>query len=290
MIKLWNDKEYLLSPADNLSILTEQILENYINLFWREIVSKISNNQHILLLIRVRFEDNQIRTLSELQAINPSSKDNLLQFIKDRLHILNEAYQVIPVSSIIFSYGIREGEITPKIGSRLQLQPQNTKYQIFYRNELPIAMVPENYGLILSKIDNNYTISLQRGKHNALIVLTVKTENKQTVNHIRYIKNNNLLFSWTDTIVSLEENKFIRRIGKSIFHYEDGEISLHTTIKKTSPMVPKKLSKNKQLNNKFITMDLETVTYNNILIPYLLCWYDGNIKKHYFITHPAASA
>ena len=208
MIKLWNDKEYLFPTTDNISILTEQILDKYTNLFWKEIVSKISDNQHILLLIRVRFKDNQIRTLSELQTIIPSSKDNLLQFIKDRLYILNEAYQVIPVSSLIFSYGIREGGIIPAIGPSLRQQTPNTKYQIYYRNELPIAMIPENYGLILSKIDNNYTISVQRGKHNALIILTVKTENKLTVNHIRYIKNNNLLFSWTDTFVSIQFHNY----------------------------------------------------------------------------------
>jgi hypothetical protein len=96
-------------------------------------------------------------------------------------------------------------------------------------------------------------------KQNALINLTVKNIDNKTVNHIRYFKNNTLLFSWTDTIVSLENKKFIR-IGKSIIHYEDSEISLYTTIKKTSPMTPKPISKDKRLLNKFITMDLETVT------------------------------
>jgi hypothetical protein len=153
--------------------------------------------------------------------------------------------------------------------------PSNIKYQIYYKNELPIALIPEDYGTILSKIDNNYTILVNRGMHNALINLTVKSAKNKTINHIKYIKNNILLFSWIDTIVSLEDKKFIRRIGKSIIHYENGEISLYTTIKKTKPMVSKILSKNKQLTNKFITMDIETITYNNILIPYLLCWYDG---------------
>jgi hypothetical protein len=49
-------------------------------------------------------------------------------------------------------------------------------------------------------------------------------------------------------------------------------------------MVPKVLNKKNQLNSKFITMDLETLNINNTLIPYLLCWYDGKIKKSYFIT------
>jgi len=33
-------------------------------------------------------------------------------------------------------------------------------------------------------------------------------------------------------------------------------------------------------------MDLETVNINNTLIPYLLCWFDGKIKKSYFIISP----
>jgi len=31
-------------------------------------------------------------------------------------------------------------------------------------------------------------------------------------------------------------------------------------------------------------MDIETIKLNNNLIPYFLCWYDGTIKKSYFIT------
>jgi len=51
-------------------------------------------------------------------------------------------------------------------------------------------------------------------------------------------------------------------------------------------MVPKKPSKNTQLNNKFITMDLECIQINNTLIPYLLCWYNGKKSYSYFLTSP----
>jgi len=106
-------------------------------------------------------------------------------------------------------------------------------------------MLPEDYGIILSKFDNHYTISVNRGKKSSIIILTVNIINNQTVNNIKYFKDNNLLFSWTDTIISLEKKKFIRRIGKSILHYENSELVLYTIIKKTSPMTPKKLPKKK---------------------------------------------
>jgi len=281
MSKLWNNKEYSLK---DLPILTDEVLGNYINLFWKDVMSQIKDNQHVLLLIRVKFENNQIATLSDMQTINKSSKDYLLGFIKDKFNLSNETYKITPISSIIFSYGFREGKFTPSLDLT---KNKNIKYQIYYRNELPIAMVPEDYGKILSKIDNNYTILVNRGHHNAIIALIVKKTSSQTVNHIRYIKNNKLLFNWTDTIVSLQDKNFIREIGKSIIHYKDGEISLFARIKPTRPMVAKKLPKITRLGRKFIVMDLETITFNNTLIPYLLCWFDGKIKKHYFITPPA---
>jgi len=149
-------------------------------------------------------------------------------------------------------------------------------------------MLPEDYGTILSKVGNNYTILVNRGMQNAIINLTVKTVGGETVNHVKYVKNNVLLFSWIDTIVSLQDRKFIRRIGKSIIHYIDGEVTLYTTIKKTKSMTVKNSTRDNRLVNKFITMDLETITYNNKLIPYLLCWTDGKIKKHYFVDDPSS--
>jgi len=176
-----------------------------------------------------------------------------------------------------------EGEFTSTLENKT---PKNVNYQTYYRNELPIAMLPDDYGLILSQINNTYTISINRGKKSAIIILTVKKIDNQTVNHIKYFKNNNLLFTWTDTILKDSDKEFIRRIGKSIIHYKNGELFLYTTVKKTRPIEPKKLPKINQLNNKFITMDLETININNQLIPYLLCWYNGRKTYSYFITKP----
>ncbi len=53
-------------------------------------------------------------------------------------------------------------------------------------------------------------------------------------------------------------------------------------------MAPKKLPTNNKLLTNFITMDLETININNKLVPYLLCWFDGNLnkRKNYFILPP----
>jgi len=61
------------------------------------------------------------------------------------------------------------------------------------------------------------------------------------------------------------------------------ELVLVKVVKKSKPIDKIKVS-NKPLS-KIITMDLETVLVNSIHIPYLLSWFDGSIKKSYFINN-----
>jgi len=201
----------------------------------------------------------------------------------DRIGLSNEAYKSIPISSIILSYGIRKGKITPTIGAGVAGQNKDIKYQIYYRNKLPIVTAPEEYGKVIAKYNNLYIISLAK---NISIHLFQEKEGgvhqpSKQINRIEYIKNGNILFTWKDTILSPQN--FIRQIGKSTIHYINGEIVLYKIEKKTSGITKKILPKNNQPSNKFITMDLETILINNIHIPYLLCWSDGIKTYSYFI-------
>jgi hypothetical protein len=282
MNKHWNNLEYKL---DTSIILADLIVEKYINIFWNEIVSTIKTDQYILLLFRVKYTDNHISTIGRLEKINSSSKNDYIKYIKNILQISFDSYKNMPLDSIIFSYGIREGNLTSNMKFHSK-EDDKKKYHIYYTNKLPIAMLPKEYGLILSNVNDVYTILTD---NNAIIILTINKEGDSTVNHIKYFKDKKLLFIWTDTITSLVNKEFTRRIGKSILNYENNELVLYSVVKKTRPIIKKEINKDslKKLEN-FITMDLETVNINGTLIPYLLCWYDGvrNIKKSYFILPP----
>lgn len=290
MSNLWNNKEYKLSSN---VVITEQILSKYINLFWKEVISEIKDDRHILFIPRLILIDNQYITLSKLIKINCQGQDNkedILNYIMDRIGLSNEAYKSIPISSIIFSYGIRKGIINSTIGSPLftfrEGQNKDIKYQIYYRNKLPIVTTPEEYGKVIAKYNNLYIISLAK---NISVHLFQEKEGDHQVNRIEYIKNGNILFTWKDTIVA--PNSFIRNIGKSTIHYINGEIVLYKIQKKTMGITKKVLPKNNQPSHKFITMDLETILINNTHIPYLLCWYDGIKTYSYCINNlEAASA
>jgi hypothetical protein len=84
-----------------------------------------------------------------------------------------------------------------------------------------------------------------------------------------------------------EDNSLIREIGKTTILWKDNEIIWTKVLKRSKPITKKGLSSD--LNEKFITMDLETIGISNTkgetLTPYLLCWYDGKRDKahSYFI-------
>jgi hypothetical protein len=236
-------------------------------------MNKVDRNQHVLFIFRLKFDNNKIVSISTLKKINKTSKGDLLEYLFTRLNKSSESYNVIPISTIIFSYGIREGEIIPDLVNK----KKDIKYQTFYNNKLPIAILPEEYGPFDQIDDNIYYITLSKKVN--MVLKTIINDQGDKVNKIRYYKNGQLIFNWIDTV--LNNNSFIREIGKSTYYYDNKELTLVKVLKQTKPISKTKVSK--ILSNKIITMDLETILINNTHVPYLLSWYDGKINKSYFI-------
>lgn len=110
-----------------------------------DVIIKLDINYHILFILRVKFDDNQIRTLGHLKKLNKDDLDFILEYYIQSIGLKSDAYKTTPIISIIISYGIREG----KIENKFITNPKN--YQIYYNNKLPIAFNPEDYGLLLNK-------------------------------------------------------------------------------------------------------------------------------------------
>jgi hypothetical protein len=135
-------------------------------------------------------------------------------------------------------------------------------------------MLPEEYGNILEQKDNVYFISLSKKD-------TVLLTKEEKYNKVKYFKNNVLVMEWKDIYV--DSNKFLREIGKSTYYYTDNKQTLHKFTKSTKPITPLINNSSLIISNKIITMDIETITIDNIQIPYLISWFDGDITKSYYI-------
>ena len=104
------------------------------------------------------------------------------------------------------------------------------KTQNYYNSKLPIAVKPEDFGNIILKKDNHHVITVNK---NTLIIL----DKDKDTNNVQFYRNGQLLYTWNDKII--DDNSFIREIGKSTYHFTNKELTLVL-----SKRVIKKLSTN----------------------------------------------
>jgi hypothetical protein len=78
--------------------LTNEILVVHVNNFWEEVFNKIKDTSHLMLLCKVNFADEELgyRTLAHLRKVNFNDKELFIDYLTQRLSILNESYMVQP--------------------------------------------------------------------------------------------------------------------------------------------------------------------------------------------------
>jgi hypothetical protein len=84
-----------------------------------------------------------------MKKINLEDKNYFIEYIQEILALKTEVYTEIPINSIIFSYGIRDGLAPTKTIENTEL-----KFQTWYRNKLPITFDPKDYGTVLEHTGN----------------------------------------------------------------------------------------------------------------------------------------
>jgi hypothetical protein len=264
MIKI---KSYQL---DNL-FLTRDIISKYINQFWSEVYKgKLLNEKHLMLMCKVEFSETELgyRTLGHLRRVNFEDKNEFIDYIVERLSILNDSYTTLSISKIIFTYIIQEGQASNTKALLENLEAKELTSHRFNNMNLPITMNPYEYGTIRSKINMElFTRYIVKSVSNKIYEIDISLDN--LTNTVTLLGASQL--KWIDSVIS--ENCFKREIGKSTIYFMDGEIVLRKVILPAKPF--KKLNVEKHLKTNFVTMDIETIQRGNQLIPYLICAYNG---------------
>jgi len=269
MIKL---KNY---TTNNL-IITNEVLVSYINSFWEDIFNDIKDTSHLMLLCKVQFSDEKMgyKTLGHLTIVNYEDKNQYIDYISQRLTILNDSYITLPISKITFSYIIKKGHNLDK--ERVLMQNLDNKalaFHSFNNMNLPISMNPEDYGNIESdsyvqvKGENYHRFIVSNGSK----IFRIDRTYNNTINKVSILGSINL--SWIDTLIKDESNCFMREINKSTIYFMDGEIILRKQMLPAKPFT--RLVKETKLVNDFYTLDIETIKDNGKIIPYLICAYNG---------------
>jgi hypothetical protein len=243
--------------------LTKGVLSTFIGKFWNEVFSKIiklDSKQHLMILVKVEFteEEQGYRTLGHLRSVNFKDKDQFINYIVERLSILNESYTSI----------IKEGIAT---GTRVLLQDMEEKVSYTHRfnnMNLPVTMNPSEYGDILG----TFTIE----GFTRYIVKNITRTFKIDVSLDKLVNNVTLFgvsdLNWTDTVIS--DVCFKREIGKSTIYFLDGvEVLRKQTL---TAKAFRRLKAENKINEYFATIDIETIKKGDQQIPYLICGYNGS--------------
>jgi hypothetical protein len=201
--------------------LTKTVVASYIQRFWNEEYNIIVNDgiqKHLMILIKVHFTDESqgYRTLGHLRKVNLNDKDQFIDYIIERLTILNESYTSISINKITFTYIIKEGVAT---GTRTLLQNMDEKVSTTHRfnnMNLPLTMNPSEYGKILAQIAIEGFTRFIVTNNKVTFQIDVSLDN--LINNVTLLGASNL--NWIDTFVS--DGCFKREIQKSTIYFLNG--------------------------------------------------------------------
>jgi hypothetical protein len=178
-----------------------------------------------MILCKVQYSDtglgnsNSYKTLGPLRRVEHKDLDLFINYLTERLGILIDSYNPTVKSKIIFTYIIKEGEISSS--DRLLLQDLSDKKLPFYefnKIKIPVSMNPSDYGTVLAdKVVNNLTRYIITNNKR---VFQIDVSLDQMINYVTILGASEL--KWIDT--KLSDYAFKREIGKSTIYFLDGEI------------------------------------------------------------------
>jgi hypothetical protein len=275
-------------------LLTNELLAHLIKTFWKKRVAFLKESYAMYFMFKVRYSNHppvlwsgtDYATVNKMFTIYNSSEDNLNQLIKEltsALNGLNESYRSSIIIRSIICYKIlpltwvnespaKNLTVIKELGTSRDVE------KLFQSFELPANMNYKDWGLVTH--DRNNFLIVENNLKNIKYIVRYFFNTKNILNYVSIevedINTNKSLFNFTDNIYSQKNNIFKRFINvyNHEYYYQNNEEILKIVEKKVSIIEP--INTEKKIKNKFITLDMETQTINNELIPFTVCFYDGH--------------
>jgi hypothetical protein len=135
-------------------------------------------------------------------------------------------------------------------------------------------MIPLDFGTLISEIKtDNYSVYILQTENNLLVKIT----KYESHNEVEFFREGKSIVKFIDKIIS--ENSLERQIGTKKYLFVNKVQQLFTQKLKTKYI--SKLAPSISVGKKQICMDIETYMDGDTLVPFLICFYDGE-KAFYF--------
>ena len=160
-------------------------------------------------MCKVNYLDSGYKTLGDSRRVNIEDLNLFIEYLMDKVNILNDSYTVLPCSSIEFTYIIHK---TKADDNRLLKQKIDYKPAThgFNNLKLPLSINPEDYGVLIGTMDLDADTKRYIVRNDSR-VFSIEISQNGLVNKVRIEGPIDII--WTDT--KLNENTFKREIGKS---------------------------------------------------------------------------
>ena len=125
-------------------------------MFWNDVFKEVISkkpNAHLLLILRVKFDDENMghKSLAHMRRVNFEDKELFKKkYSLQRIGLLTDSYQDLPCSQIIFNY-IEVDGVAPDTSTFLTTTEHIIKNHSFNNMTLPLSMNPSDYGVLISE-------------------------------------------------------------------------------------------------------------------------------------------
>jgi len=264
---IWNVEQF---SINNL-IFTKDLFKNKFNQFWDKVFDDFTNDNHMFVLFKIKYNNTDFVTIGKLQRINIEDKDWFFNWILNMMEFKSEYYNETQIESFLFSYGFKQGKAAIKENIKRELT-----FQDYKNNKLPISYNPLDYGILNTKFNyDNYTEFIIQTKDGYLINFKQYKE----YNEVEIYNKTNIMIKYKDELIN--KNKFIRIIDNKKFLFENNKEILF--MKENKVKFISKLSQSKNITNNFLILDIETFMKDSILVPCAIAWFDGQKSYSFYL-------
>lgn len=235
------------------STINTPLLSTFVGQFWSDIFKPLTlkhKEVHLVLMCKVLYagSTNGYKTLGDARRVNFEDLNLYVQYLSNKINVLNDSYTVLPCINIEFTYFINKTKADEN-----RLLKQNMDYKVashgFNNYNLPLSMNPEDYGVTIATQDLGGS-AMRYVVKNDRLVFTIETSENGLTNNVRIEGLTDI--TWVDT--KLNGDTFKREISKNVIYVSNGKV---VAKEKELPAKPfSKLALDKKVANSDIFMTM----------------------------------
>jgi len=188
----------------NNRVFSRKLFTKYFSDFWNNISDQFTNNNHMFILFKIKYNNGEFSSIGKVQRINITDLNWYIDFIIEQMKFKSEYYNETPIVEFIFSYGFKDGKIPNKTIKIFEYN-QNIK-----GIKIPISMIPSDFGTIVKTIKSIFIIQNELGQ-------TITLEQIGKNNLISIASKGKVLISFVDKFI--EENKFVIILDNKKYYF-----------------------------------------------------------------------